>query len=1545
MYAKIRKIQWLLALTAALMAALLAATTAFAEGETMPEAPLAEEPAVVVSVDPPQQEPELEPDVIPAPEEAAADPPVEEAAPEPAPEAETAPAPVEAAPAEASAPEPAVEADISARAEEIAQEPLAEIAAEVDESGVVLVDEIGGILPLTETSSAELLIGGDPYYTVGLNKFSFYAAGGMCVAGTYPYCQDSQGSDVIQDALNYMATSGLPSNRMLYVQAGTYGGFIVNGFGSPTMALLGGVIGVDGSEVTHINSDIIIQFNTGGFTLRGFSVDTGGSIYFGYNSGTLKISDVVVQGSGDDFALKVSEHAGAVSLEGVNVSNNSQSGGLIDTSIGSYPITIKNSAFNHNGWPDTTYPNSGLTVWSNSTITIDGISANANNGNGINVWDYGTLSLKNAFLSTNNSSVNNNGYALWGSTDGTGSAYLENVYAYGNDYGLYLQGGSLNARYLEVINTAEGNGLFFYSTVGSSRVEYGQFHNNNLYGLYIENKGAIYLNSVQSSYNGGAGAFLDNYGLYGGFSGLGSVTITSPATGGWQLANGFFNNGDSGVTIHSRGSVLISNADMNDNGSIGLDVHNSYGLGSVTLNATFPNWQNGFWNNGNEGILIDSQGAVKLSRISAEWNGNTGISVATKGNIEFVNVSSANNSGNGAYLDNHLVLLPRSVIFTNSSFDHNNGYGLYVLSKGSITAYGLSASGNSIRNQNMGIISVGSTKVYHDLLGDSWVEDTYTFTINTPQWVYLYLESEDFDTYLELYNPSGTLIQSADGGWYDDNSYIGRNLTATGTYTVVVKSWANSDSGEYWFMLNNATHINPTSTNFYGAYLVNSYGNGGVAIYKPKDLNRLWGNSFNLNTGNGIEIDSNGTIILDSAAAEDNFYSGVYLYNPTSLASVSVTNSRTDGFYSSFSGNGSNGVYIETRGNVTLKNIGAWVNVGNGVTIDNCQYDYVNNICKGFGGVKVLALADRSNDFGWNEGNGLAIWSKGSILLTNIDAEHNLYDGVWALNNDEGSSGSVVLTTSGTDGWNSFFENGQKGLNVSSNGSIILSKLDAHDNPYNGVYLYNAKSPTSASILITRGYFNYNGTYGLEAYSKGAIIWKYGDAIENRWAGALLDNTYGTTAGVSVQGSSTERMEFANNGWGTIEDNGGLKAYSNGKITLGYAVAENNNGDGFYLTNTYSPTKQMVDITEVEAYQNVWTGLDVLSWGAITVKGIRSEENNIHGAYLFNDFTEAIGAVTVTTTYTWTENSLSKNDDSGLTIISKGNIYLKNINARNNNSQGVRAENINGTGTVTFITTGKLFWLSNNETYGLYIASNGNVTLSNQYGLLAIGNSGAAGIYIENNGTLPSSTVSLTRVCADNNPNGYGIYIYSNGNITAISLTAQNNEEDGAYINSIFGSVALSGSSIFTENGGNGLYVGAKGAISITNARACRNNFMGIYLESAGGNITLNTIHSAHNFGSGLYLQTSGNFTLNKVTAFFNGQLNYGGLWDDGLAIVAGSASKVSILYSCFMNNWLGSGIEIQHPMAGDWFTPFWPTLISTSYLSNGETNLYVHVP
>ena len=64
-----------------------------------------------------------------------------------------------------------------------------------------------------------------------------------------------------------VANTGLPSDRKLYVQAGTYGGFTINAFNDDYLALLSGVIGESGSGSTFITSDVNIQGTTGVHTV------------------------------------------------------------------------------------------------------------------------------------------------------------------------------------------------------------------------------------------------------------------------------------------------------------------------------------------------------------------------------------------------------------------------------------------------------------------------------------------------------------------------------------------------------------------------------------------------------------------------------------------------------------------------------------------------------------------------------------------------------------------------------------------------------------------------------------------------------------------------------------------------------------------------------------------------------------------------------------------------------------------------------------------------------------------------------------------------------------------------------------------------------------------------------------------------------------------------------------------------------------------------------------------------------------------------------
>ena len=88
--------------------------------------------------------------------------------------------------------------------------------------------------------------------------------------------------------------------------------------------------------------------------------------------------------------------------------------------------------------------------------------------------------------------------------------------------------------------------------------------------------------------------------------------------------------------------------------------------------------------------------------------------------------------------------------------------------------------------------------------GGSYYADRYSFQAEPGQQVAFHLASSDFDTYLYLKNPAGTVIVSNDDGGGGLNSRIPPSsgtftipLGETGTYVIEVTSWSSGRTGSY----------------------------------------------------------------------------------------------------------------------------------------------------------------------------------------------------------------------------------------------------------------------------------------------------------------------------------------------------------------------------------------------------------------------------------------------------------------------------------------------------------------------------------------------------------------------------------------------------------------------------------------------------------------------------------------------------------------------------------------------------------------------------
>ncbi len=290
--------------------------------------------------------------------------------------------------------------------EEPAEE-LAPVLEEAAETGVTLVDESGEPLPLAVEETAEVLASGDPWYKVGAVTYNF------TFADCDPLLADPQPcSNPIQAAIDYIPTTGLPSDGMIYVEADSYTEYVtVPGYGDPLYHNLKGLIGtvVDGVPQVNLTGDIWINNVDLGFTITGFNItadadDPFAGIYIMDSAGAVKIEDVAVRNTGEGPGIKIVNHTGTVTLTRVKSSGNTQNSGAIIENTSS--VTINNSAFEENF-------QTGLVITTNGKVTINGISANCNNGDGANISALGGLDIRNSVFSDNTAEIGTNASGLY----------------------------------------------------------------------------------------------------------------------------------------------------------------------------------------------------------------------------------------------------------------------------------------------------------------------------------------------------------------------------------------------------------------------------------------------------------------------------------------------------------------------------------------------------------------------------------------------------------------------------------------------------------------------------------------------------------------------------------------------------------------------------------------------------------------------------------------------------------------------------------------------------------------------------------------------------------------------------------------------------------------------------------------------------------------------------------------------------------------------------------------------------------------------------
>ena len=705
------------------------------------------------------------------------------------------------------------------------------------------------------------------------------------------------------------------------------------------------------------------------------------------------------------------------------------------------------------------------------------------------------------------------------------------------------------------------------------------------------------------------------------------------------------------------------------------------------------------------------------------------------------------------------------------------------------------------------------------------------------------------------------------------------------------------------------------------------------------------------NNGDGVFISMGSSVSVKNSVLNENTWSGLFAYkSPLTLENVLASY---------------NGAGIVQNDGVSF--VGTYVttdqNYWDGIYIDTCFED--GGICKNLGTGAVTLIHTGSTN---NGTNGLEIFAKGAVTITDGFFGYNGVNGVYV--NNAVSSLTPAVTITGVETPGNRAEGAGcttsvcAGIKVESRGVVALKDFKTSDNTGDGIYIDNRAgtgavtitAPTgtnyhySTSVLMNETYNN--GGNGYTILSRGAVTATNVDSWNNGALGGSINNSEALSAAavtINKVGPVSYGNRFFSNGNGEAGD-GGLNIQSRGAVNISRLVVENNNGFGVMINNVPAGTLPGVPVTITDAYfgnnrggefDTGRNGLEITSRGAVTLTRVDVSQNEGFGATIYNVPSGTLPAAAVTVTDSHFSGNMEwdgPSDEHGLEIISKGLITVTNVVANGNDGYGVSLKNIAGSAGVTIgATTGKGNEFQNNYNDGLHIETNGAVTLTNIFSAnnIFVDWSGPEPVVLTNgygvNIDSGNGAVTIKQVGGwgvennwaegnvfNNNADG-GLNIVSNGAVNVAFFQTRDNWGTGIYIDADGGSGAVTVSGMpnswdnLSYNRGDGLSIEAKGLIIVTNLTANSNEGYGAYFNNqvlgATGGVTINSVSGKGNefqwnLLDGLRILTNGAVTLTNI--FASNNLN-----DNGVDPVTGG-------YGVYIDKTNGTA-AVTFKQAGSW--------------------------
>lgn len=646
-------------------------------------------------------------------------------------------------------------------------------------------------------------------------------------------------------------------------------------------------------------------------------------------------------------------------------------------------------------------------------------------------------------------------------------------------------------------------------------------------------------------------------------------------------------------------------------------------------------------------------------------------------------------------------------------------------------------------------------------------------------------------------------------------------------------------------------------------------------------------------TSYGLFVETTGNVVLKNVQANNNGNYGAYIVNDggTSVSNVTITKGT-------FNNNTNGGLYVSSKGTVTASDLTTNVNTGIGAYLQNSGADTP----------KAVTLTG-TNTFNNNTSSGLAIDSIGVITINNLIANDNGFDGANINNlNFFATNAGVKLT-----GTNIFGNNANSGLSITSKGAVTLNNIYANSNTVYGAYIDNdASDPIAQNVTFSgTNEFKYNGSTGLIISTEGAVLLNNITASTNNFGVSILNNLGTAAAPVTIKGTNSFKDNV-----GT-----GLNIQSFGIVTLNNITADGNGtgmsfGYGVSINNSGLTNFKGVTITGTNSFNNNYNnGLVIASSGAVTLNNLTANNNisNAVGAAI-NNYADPLKPMAVTLNGT---NTFNMNDQSGLYIATYGAVTLNNIKANDNGQggltgNGVYIDNV-GSNKPQNVTIKGVNEFNNNYQIGLSVTSKGNITTNSVTANL----NGNRGVDLTNNvaGGVGNVTMTGTNFFSGNVEEN--LNISSLGMITLNNITANSSvNSHGVNISNVSAltpkNVTINGTNTFTSNNDQGLVVSSIGVITVNNLNAADNGSNGVFLYNinsptkAGVNVN-GTNNFNSNTGYGLRIWTLGHVKTNSINASSNTNIGF-----ELYGIINPNTGNVTMSGNNFFNANGGGGIQID---------------------------------